>query len=177
MTTAEKKTAEVPAYLANFSCNIRDQRFSLVDTDMVLLLSLTRGYYRQDSAISNTAGGWVTHCGLYVTIEPASADKAREKYHAVPMIRFSNWLSSIDDILGTVNLTVNQHGMRLMLPNGEIDCIDIKDRERLLAFLGELRGVQLKYVANLFGFLRKDGSDKEIVTELRFPAETCAPAY
>ncbi len=172
IVTAENKATEVPAYLQNFRCEIRDQRFTLVGTDMVLVMSLSRGYYKLDFMENGRA--YEATCGLYITIEPADAAKRAKEYRPVPRIRFSNYLNSSAD-LETLHVTGNREGLRIMLRNGEIDSIDRKEGERLLAFLNELRGIKLKYVANIFGFLDKDGNDKEVITELRFPAETCNP--
>lgn len=169
-----KNATEMPAYLENFRCDIRDQRFALVGTDMVVLMSISRGYYKKDFVENGCP--YEATCGLYITIEPADAAKRRNEHRSVPRIRFSNYMNSSNS-LEAIHVSGNREGLRIMLPNGEIDPIDPKERERLLAFLNELRGIKLKYVANIFGFLDKDGSDKEVVTELRFPAETCNPNY
>ena len=166
----EKKAAEVPAYLEGFCCAIRDQRFALVGSDMVLVMSISRSYYKTEFDERD----YRATCGLYITIEPADAAKRAEKNLPIPRVRFSNYLNS-DDGLETLHLSGHREGLRMKLPNGEIDPIAPKERDRLLAFLNELRGINLTYVANIFGFLDKDGSDKEVVTELRFPAETCNP--
>lgn len=166
----EKKSAAVPAYLKDFCYSIRDQRFVLVDTDMVLVMGISRGYYKTEV----DSPDYRATCNLYIAIEPVEAAKRAKECRPVPRVSFSNYLNSSDN-LKTLHVSGNRAGLRMMLPNGEIDFIDRREQERLLAFLNELRGIRLKYVANIFGFIEKDGSDVEVVTELRFPAETCNP--
>lgn len=168
---AEKKVVEVPAYLESFCCDIRDQRFALIGTDMVLAMSLSRGYYKNDFVGDGCL--YTANCGLYITIEPADALKRKAEYQPAPRVRFSNWMMS-NESPKTVHVSGSREGLRVMLPAGEISGIDFKERDRLLAFLNELRGIEIKYVANIFGFLAKDGSDNEVVTELPFPIETCS---
>lgn len=153
---------EVPEELRAFSFRTQDQRFSLVGTDMVLVMSIVRDFHRYDADM-----GWAASCGWYVRIEPAKIPE--QSNGPVPRLSFSHWMHS-GSSEETVNLTGAQHGLALRPPIGEIGPIDFKDRERLLSFLKELRGVKLKYVANLFGFLKKDGSDQEVVFDLPFPA-------
>lgn len=168
--TASVATNAIPAYLDNFSCDIREQRFSLVGTDMVVVMNLSRGYYKNDFVGDGRL--YTATCGLYIVIEPSDAAERANENRPSPRIQFSNWMTS-SDALQSVHVSGNREGFRITLPNGQISDVALTEKDRLLAFLHELRGIQIKYVANIFGFLRKDGSDKEVITELRFPAETC----
>ncbi len=72
-----------------------------------------------------------------------------------------------------MRLVGESKGLRLSIGPTEIRPIAFKERERLLAFLGELRGVVIDYTPDLFGFLNGDGSDQVIKTVQPFP-DGCA---
>lgn len=74
-----------------------------------------------------------------------------------------------DDDLARCHITVESAGIRLAVGDGEVQQIHKKERDRLLAFLQELRGVRIHYIADLFGFLKKDGSDRPVVYDHPFP--------
>jgi hypothetical protein len=158
-TSAVAQTIETPPKeLSDYNLDVRDVVFRTLDKKFVLRMTLSRNHYKQ------TFGGWTATCGLFIYLGPEI-----ETDNDALLIRVSHWWHSDDDNLARIVLTGGNKGFRLTLPNAEVCFLAFEERGRLLEFLGQLRGVELHYTADIFGFLRKDGSDKAVVTPLPFP--------
>lgn len=135
------------------------ERFRMTDDRYALELSLNRGSYR-----ASASGDLILTCALYATFGPSGKDD-----HA-PRIRTSMFLTSSDIDSEHMRLVMTHTGVTLNFGHNDIDNIHSVERDRLHALLKELRGVIYKYTPDLFGFLRKDGSDVPQVYSLAFPS-------
>lgn len=137
----------------------RDVIFRTLDKHIVLRLSVSRDLYK-----NHVQHGYMFTCGLYVRME-----NGIRQLDTHPRLSISIWLQSNDRDLETVRLICHEKSIRLSFPTADVENIAPEEKQRLLDFLKHMRGIRLVYVSDLFGFSKKDDSDKEIVTDLPFP--------
>lgn len=110
------------------------------------------------------SSGPVLTCSLYATLKPVADD------NRAPTMRASMFLTSGEDFGGEyVYLVMSHTGVRLSFKHQEVGNIRSDERDRIHALLLELRGVDYRFTPDLFGFLKKDGSDVEQRFSLNFP--------
>jgi hypothetical protein len=168
MAQRTEKSTDLPSYVDGFSYPAKEEQFSLIGTDMVLTLRITRNCHTHELFAGKQLE---LTCYFGIGIGPCDAAKRSAEHKPVPRVRFFEHMTSSQDSSKKIRVTCARKSISIWLPSGEIEEIDIRERDRLLAFLNELRGVEIAYTPNLFGFLDKDGSDKEIITQLPFPME------
>lgn len=140
--------------MTTWANEIREQ-FRMTDDRYTLELCLSRSSYgmRESRALTSA---------LYARFGPSG--KADH-----PRIRTSMFLTSADGCIEDVRLVMTHTGLTLDFCHNSIDNIHKDERDRLHALLLELRGVKYRYTADMFGFLRKDGSDVPQIFDLAFP--------
>lgn len=162
MVESVKAKATLPEWVAKHKFEKRDMVFRTLDKNIILSLSIIRDAF---SGIHDKE--WFATCGLYLYF--GSPDRKTKK-DKVPAINVSHWFTSAQSKdFEKVRLICHAESVRLTLPSADVLNIAPDERDRLRDFLKELRGVKFTYVADLFGFLNGDDSDKEVVMELGFP--------
>lgn len=151
--SATQQDGELPVELTEYVKSIRNVTFKLANSTSILTMSLTRDREQFDSF----------YCGLYCHIE--TPDKSDGPFFSLDNF----WHSNDNDSLARIRLVKERQGFRLTLPSGSIRPIDAQEQDRLLDLLSHLRGIELHYTPDLFGFLKKDGSDKPRIIKQPFP--------
>ena len=137
--------------------------FQLLHPDWVCSMAIIRSQYHREW----TRSDWVATCTLSAIVGPVKEDD-----YMTPRVAFTHSWASDDHGLARVHLVSGQKGLDLRLPNGEVGPVEFADRQKLLEFLGQLAGIELHYTADLFGFLKKDGSDTPVLTAQPFPIQS-----
>jgi hypothetical protein len=158
-------TEQLPCSAYKFQ---QERTFAMRDPDYTLRVAIIRDSYKSDFKIPPF------HATSSVNLYLQRKDKNKER--GVSTVASFGWYHStfyIEEMRGEIpvlHLVKQNVDLRLSLPNGiEIQDIKASERDAILALLKELRGLKIRYTADLFGFLRKDGSDKPQDIELPFP--------
>lgn len=158
------ETSLLPTELDEFPLQMTDVTFRLANSRQVLSMTITRN---EDRFFEPDPTSVLLSCGLYCRLETPGDETA-------PCFNSRHfWSTTHQDSPVSLYLTGESRGFRLALPNAEYRSIHIDERERLLAFLSELRGVELHYTADLHGYMKKDGSDKPQIMKQPFPSLPC----
>ncbi|MGK5033167.1 hypothetical protein [Janthinobacterium sp. MDT1-19] len=155
-------TKPVTINAADYKQEIREV-FALNDPRYQLEITVNRGV--MEIGILNDRKAT---CAIYVRFV------ASEKDDKAPAMRASHWWCA-DANDANVHLVMTHTGCRFTVDHFEVDNIISAERDRLHALFSELRGVRYTFVQNMFGFLEKDGSDKEQIVELPFPMIAAEP--
>lgn len=137
--------------------------FALNDSKYQLEITLRRDVMKMMNTKKLTAT-----CAIYVRFGSVNKDDK------APSIFVSHWWCA-DDGKTDVHLVMTHTGCRVNIENIDFENLASSERDRLHAFFSELRGVRYSYVQDMFGFVKKDGTDRKQVFEIPFPLITAEP--